>query len=636
MAEFKSAVITKKGVALMGKIMSGSTKLNFSKIVTSDTTYRQDQLANLSALTGIKQEALISGVKRKNEATVEVSTQFSNTALRAGYYVRTLGLYAVDPSEGDILYSVCIVDESVSTPDYMPPYNGVGVSSLLINMVTTVSNAANVTVTVDPAAAATVSQVMDLQAQVDDLKGFTGYMDQDIYGVEVDFNAKKCVRLAGAVGRSEGEFFDNIAPWGGRKRVILSDDGYELGSYGDPQYTETGKLVQAVNVEITPEKPGSPSATPAVLKNFPIGTPVQVMVKQPKFWVKVVPLSMSKAAHGRGYQFDKARYYVSPTAKPGFMVIDTFKAANGQEQDYIYLSAFEGSLYDTSENAYIMDDAQVADFAKDTGDKLCSIAGAKPASGKTQNLTRANTRALCNNRNANVEADNAAGGLGWRQHDIFALSITQILMLVEYAHFDAQAKIGKGVSSLVDDGASNMALVTGGTSSLGNKSGNAPDGEDGKRSVTYRGEENLWGNIWTWLDGINIECKDIQNAYVSSDNLTMKDDTKENYENAGFTLAKANGIVSKFGLDEKHPYLFLPTETKGASNFVGAYHWCNPTYNGFVVALLGGRWHIGSYCSPFCLFVSNTSGYRYRGIGGRLLYVPQADKPKYLYKVMAA
>ena len=318
------------------------------------------------------------------------------------------------------------------------------------------------------------------------------------------------------------------------------------------------------------------------------------------------------------------------------MVIDTFKAANGQEQDYIYLSAFEGSLYDTSENAYIMDDAQVADFAKDTGDKLCSIAGAKPASGKTQNLTRANTRALCNNRNANVEADNAAGGLGWRQHDIFALSITQILMLVEYAHFDAQAKIGKGVSSLVDDGASNMALVTGGTSSLGNKSGNAPDGEDGKKSVTYRGEENLWGNIWTWLDGINIECKDIQNAYVSSDNLTMKDDTKENYENAGFTLAKAGGWVSKFGFDAAHPYLFLPTECKGASNFVGANHWNNPTYNGFMVALLGGKWHYGGICSPFYLDVHYASGYRNRAFGGRLLYVPQADKPKYLYKVMAA
>ena len=116
----------------------------------------------------------------------------------------------------------------------------------------------------------------------------------------------------------------------------------------------------------------------------------------------------------------------------------------------------------------------------------------------------------------------------------------------------------------------------------------------------------------------------------------MKDDTKENYENAGFTLAKANGIVSKFGLDEKHPYLFLPTETKGASNFVGAYHWCNPTYNGFMVALLGGTWGNGGSCSPFSLSVHTASGARYRNFGGRLLYVPQADKPKYLYKVMAA
>ena len=120
MAQYKSAVITKKGVALMGKIMSGSTKLNFSKICTTDTTYKQDQLAGLTSLSGIKQEALIASITKKNDATVQVSTQFSNTALKTGYYVRTVGLYAVDPAEGDILYSVCIVDESVSTPHYMP------------------------------------------------------------------------------------------------------------------------------------------------------------------------------------------------------------------------------------------------------------------------------------------------------------------------------------------------------------------------------------------------------------------------------------------------------------------------------------------------------------------------------------
>lgn len=633
MAQWKTAVITKKGVALMGKIMSGNTKLNFSKICMSDTTYQDSQLANLTSLSGIKQEALIASVTKKNDATVQVSTQVSNKNLNTGYYVRTVGLYAVDPADGDILYSVCIVDEDVSTPDYMPPYNGVGVSSLLMNMVTTVSNAANVTVTVDPAAAATVSQIIDLQEQIDDLKGFTGYMDEDIYGVEVDFVNKKCTRLAGAVGQSEGAFFDALNPWGGRKRVILSDDGYELGSYGDPQYTETGKLVQAVKVELTAE---IDEETPATYKDFPIGTPVQVMVKQPKFWVKVVPLSMSKATYGRGFQFDKARYYVSPTAKPGFVVNEVFKAANGQEQDYIYLSAFEGCLYDASESAYILDDAQVADFTADTGDKLCSIAGAKPASGKTQTLTRKNTRILANNRNAGVESDNTAGGKGWRLHNIFALSLTQILLMVEYASLDAKAKVGKGVISITDDSTSNLSVNTGGTSSLGNGSGIDLSGTEGKCSVSYRGEENLWGNIWTWLDGINIECKDIQNAYVNADNLTMADDTKENYENAGFTMAKVGGYVSKFGWDEAHPYLFLPSEAKGSSSFISAYHWCNASYNSFLVARLGGYWYIGGYCSPFCLDVSATSGYRTRSIGGRLLYVPQADKPKYLLPVQAA
>lgn len=635
MAQFKTAVITQKGVALMGKIMSGSTKLTFSKICTSDTVYKDNQLASLTSLSGIKQEALIAGIKNINAATVQVSTQFSNLSLKTGYYVRTVGLYAVDPAEGDILYSVCIVDETVSTPDYMPPYNGVGVSSLIMNMVTTVSNAENVNVTVDPAAAATVSQVMDLQDQVDDLKGFVGYMDQDIYGVEVDFANKKFTRLAGAVGRSEGEFFDSINPWGGRKRVMLSDDGYELGEYGDAWYTEGGKLNQAVKIEIAPAK----GETPATYKDFPVGTFAQVMVKQPKFWIKVVPLNMSKATYGRGFQFDKARYYVSPTAKPGFIVCDEFVAENGKEQDYIYLSAFEGSIYDVSAGAYLLEDEQVADFTVDTGDKLCSIAGAKPCSGKTQNLTRGNTRKLADNRNAGVEADNTAGGKGWRQHDIFALSISQILMLVEYAHFDMQAKIGAGVSGVADDGASNLSHVTGATSFLGNSSGRE-EGENNKCSVSYRGEENLWGNIWTWVDGINIESKNIQEAYVNHNNLTFKDDTKsvdDGYAETGFTMSWANGYVSKFGWDAAHPYLFLPSECKGASNFVGAYHWQNHEANSFSVVGLGGSWRSGGGCSPFCLNVIYASGYRIRDIGGRLLYVPQADKPKYMYpKAIAA
>lgn len=56
--------------------------------------------------------------------------------------------------------------------------------------------------------------------------------------------------------------------------------------------------------------------------------------------------------------------------------------------------------------------------------------------------------------------------------------------------------------------------------------------------------------------------------------------------------------------------------------FTGNYVWQNYTYNGFLIAGLGGRWDSGSGCG-FGLAGNNASGSRYRYFGGRLLYVPQ-------------
>lgn len=109
-------------------------------------------------------------------------------------------------------------------------------------------------------------------------------------------------------------------------------------------------------------------------------------------------------------------------------------------------------------------------------------------------------------------------GKGWKSHNIFALTATQWLILIEYASMNAQSVIGQGVSTFTDDGSTNMAVVTGATSGLGNGSGIDPNaGVDGKCSVSYRGEENLWGNIWTWLDAINIyndKASGVYNAFV--------------------------------------------------------------------------------------------------------------------------
>lgn len=578
MGDFKSAVITQKGQNLLAKVISGNTVFNFTKIATTDNDNSAEDLASLTEIGTIRQHTPISAIVKQNNSNVKISAAFYNRTLTQGYYVKTIGLYATDPDEGEILYSVSVADESMATADWMPPFNGIGVSSLEVNLVTAVSNASSVSVDVDPSALATVTQVRDIQEQVDTLKTFVGYDEEDVYGVEVDFENNKFTRLAGAKEFTAGDDFSNLNPWK-RRRCNVADDGTVKAYYGDAGYKEDGSNGM-------------------------------VMVEQPIFYVKVVPVKSKAATSGKGKELLKARYYISPIPKVGFKAPDAFKDSHGILQDKIYLSAYEGSLYDTSASAYITNDAQVADF---TADKLVSIAGAKPASGLSQNLTRANVRKLCNNR-----------GAGWQSHNIYALAVTQWLILVEYASFDCQRNIGRGVCDFTDDGSTNMALNTGATSSLGNGSGNADSGVNGKCSVSYRGEENLWGNIWTWLDLINILAKGANEAYLHKAGETVADDTTTGYENYGTQLSHSNGYQSRVGYSEEHPDLFLPTASAGTDALpIGDYYWQNYTYSGFLVAGLGGRWNNGSYCGAWCLSVNSASSYRYRTVGGRLLYVPQ-------------
>lgn len=596
MGAFKSAVITTKGQALLAKVVAGTCKLEFTKIAVSENTLSGD-LASKTGIGTIKQSEKVASVVRQNGANVKVSASFSNETLGAGYYVRNIGLYATDPQDGEILYSISVADESEATADWMPPFNGIGVSSLLVDLVTAVSNASNVSVTVDPSAGATVAQIVNLQEQIDDVRTFVGYEQDDVYGVEVDFVNKKFTRLAGAENMTAGADFSALNPWGGRKRCILADDGTVLAYRGETGYTEAGATTQAITVGDT---------------EYPSGTKVQVMVEQPIFYTKVVPVKATAATSGRGKQVTKARYYISPTPKTGFKANDAFKDANGILQDHIYLAAYEGSIYDTSAKAYLKSDEQVADFA---ADMLSSIANAKPASGLTQSLTRANTRSLCTNR-----------GTGWQLHNIFALAVTQWLILIEYASFDCQSKIGKGVSNFTDDGSTNMALVTGATAGLGNGSGIPDGGEDGKCSVSYRGEENLWGNIWTWLDGINHYAKDADTDTVFVKGYgTMKDNTSsDGYSTLDAGVVRGYGYLSAFGYNEEFDYLFLPAEHNGASNSpIGDYIWNNTASLGFLIATLGGGWNHGSSCGAWSLTLHDASSNRYRTVGGRLLYVPQ-------------
>ncbi len=163
MAEFSRLVITNKGQALLAKMMTGEGNVEFTKISTSDMEYTLEQLEALTEFSGVKQTVSVSKVTRTNGVAVTIETTFDNTELTQGYHMRALGLYAIDPDDGEILYAVTT---EMSGCCYMPAYNGVTVSGACIKLVTTVGNAENVSLEVDPGVYATVGEIKELRETV--------------------------------------------------------------------------------------------------------------------------------------------------------------------------------------------------------------------------------------------------------------------------------------------------------------------------------------------------------------------------------------------------------------------------------------------------------------------------------------
>lgn len=434
--------------------------------------------------------------------------------------------------------------------------------------------------------------ISNLTAEVADLKGFVGLTDPDIYGVEVDWKNNKFTRLNASIGKTGGVDHDGIAPWN-RRRCIMTDAGEVIAYYGDAGYTETGRLTQAITI-------GS--------KTWQVGTNVQVMVEQNQFFYRMVPLEMEPIADGLGFKVRKARYYISATPKAGFKLFPAF-IRNGIEKKKIYEGAYKAGLVNGSD-IYISDDSDRVDEWNNW--RFGSVANIKPASGLINALTRANSRKVASKR-----------GTGFQQADILTSTMIIWLFLVEYATLDAQTVIGEGRCDITDDGATNMSCHTGGTSTIGNGTGRAT-GVDGEVSISYRGKEDPFGNIWEHVDGINIEAKGKNVAYWA-DHGFADDTASAPYQSTGFTITKQNGYISAFGWSEECDFLFLPAEATGDSaKPVGDYTWVNPDYNGWLIALLGGYWNNGLNCGLCYWNLGSASSNRSRNLGSRLVYIPQS------------
>lgn len=572
---------------------ANAAKANLEKVITSATTTQ-------SNLQGVIDNAnQIKGQLDSSNATAVTSKKNLDSAISDASVAKSQ-LQEVINSASSVKTSLSNVISTANTAKS--------------NLDASVATANNVLQSLSAENASAASNIDELKSEnfnsqeilsgVADIRAYLGITADDIVGIQVDYKNKTFKRLAGAANLTKGSDFDKFTMFGGRKRCNVADDGSIVAWYGDADYKEDGSMGQ-------------------------------VMVYQPKFYYLVCPVEYDPIDTGIGYHLRKANYYVSEKPRAGFRLHPAFYDASGNEIDYFLTSAYEGSIYDASASAYLLNDEQVMNTGED---KFSSIAGARPASGSSQNLTRPNIEAMAQNR-----------GTNWHGDLIKQVSAEQMLMIIEMGMMNLQTAIAQGVVSLPwttgSDTTSSYAAATGSTASLGNGTGRAEKTTtyeggvakeytvDGKTSVCWRGKENFWGNIWKFVYGINIWGNGKMGGgqpYICSDFSFAESKNSGNYEPAGFTVTNANGYISAMGYSTACDWLFIASECLGNSSLpVGDYTYITVNLNGYRIALLGGYWGSGGYAGGFYWFLSNGVGGRYRHVGGRLVYIPTRDSATY-------
>lgn len=578
---------------------ANAAKTNLEKVITSATTTQ-------SNLQGVIDNAnQIKGQLDSSNATAVTSKKNLDSAISDASVAKSQ-LQEVINSASSVKTSLSNVISAANTAKS--------------NLDASVATANNVLQSLSAENASAASNIDELKSEnfnsqeilsgVADIRAYLGITADDIVGVQVDYKNKTFKRLAGAANLSKGSDFDKFTMFGGRKRCNVADDGSIVAWYGDADYKEDGSMGQ-------------------------------VMVYQPKFYYLVCPVEYDPIDTGIGYHLRKANYYVSEKPRAGFRLHPAFYDASGNEIDYFLTSAYEGSIYDASASAYLLNDEQVMNTDED---KFSSIAGARPASGSSQNLTRQNIEAMAQNR-----------GTNWHGDLIKQVSAEQMLMIIEMGMMNLQTAIAQGVVSLPwttgSDTTSSYAAATGSTASLGNGTGRAEKTTtyeggvakeytvDGKTSVCWRGKENFWGNIWKFVYGINIWGNGKMGGgqpYICSDFSFAESKNSGNYEPAGFTVTNANGYISAMGYSTACDWLFIASECLGNSSLpVGDYTYITVNLNGYRIARLGSYWSDGGSAGGFCWRLDSGVGYRGRNIGGRLVYIPTRDSATYTAAIEA-
>lgn len=280
--------------------------------------------------------------------------------------------------------------------------------------------------------------------------------------------------------------------------------------------------------------------------------------------------------------------YISTTVFPGFILQPAFERPDGI-RDYAYAAAFEGYI--------------------DSSGLLRSIPFVQPTTNKTI---------------AEFRAAAKAGGRaeGFQLQNMYLRQAVALLFFTEFGNLNSQSVLSQGITNL-ESGTANHSQNTGKTLSLNNDSGQIiqatlengatfQTGETATYPFSYRGIENLWGNVWEFVDGC---MKTSDGLYFDIENdETTPSNMKEFYSMADvstFTYGYTDKADERIGWGIIPKYSF----NGSSSSYLSDYFWVN---TGTRVAHVGASWYNGLRAGLSALSLTIVPSYSARSLGARL------------------
>jgi hypothetical protein len=216
----------------------------------------------------------------------------------------------------------------------------------------------------------------------------------------------------------------------------------------------------------------------------------------------------------------------------------------------------------------------------------------------------------------------------WGFMNVWIHAALKLLYLIDHAHFNSQSLtngIGQGVVNKAS-GAGFAGEETGSDSSDTNVATNGTGhgtGTDGVTHIVWRGIEDIWGNVWQFVDG--FEAKDNPDNYriINRDGSGAFANPMGagDYETSISVPITSDGYISNLVSEPLLDFLMIPSAAAGSSSTYLCDHFYAHDTAETNILLAGGLWVSGDSAGVGFLHATYEASRSRRTIGARLEFI---------------